>query len=187
MPKIALRECLKKPKIALIEWYFCTTYYITLTLLYATELVLCYFGNILPHKRIYDPIIGCLIHNLDKAASVIHVPISPLLIQILDIIFQTIPKSHYISSSFWMPGSNFTTVKIFPLLVSPMPRAWMILEEKSMTTYRAPFTWPLLWSKLVKSMMGLPLFNTIRWSGIPDKVTCKRKVNINYSNSVVNR
>ena len=76
--------------------------------------------------------------------------------------------------------------KIFPLLVSPMPRAWMILEEKSMTTYRAPFTWPLLWSKLVKSMMGLPLFNTIRWSGIPDKVTWKIKVKVSYSNSFVN-
>ena len=58
----------------------------------------------------YDPIIGSFIHSLDNAASDIHVPISLLLIQILDIIFQSIPKSHYISSSFWMPGRNFTTV-----------------------------------------------------------------------------
>ena len=65
-----------------------------------------------PHKRIYDPIIGSLIHNLDDAASDIHVPISLLLIQILDIIFQSMPKSHYISSSFWMPGRNFTTVYV---------------------------------------------------------------------------
>ena len=58
----------------------------------------------------YDPIIGSFIHSLDNAASDIHVPISLLLIQILDIIFQSIPKSHYMSSSFWMPGRNFTTV-----------------------------------------------------------------------------
>ena len=49
---------------------------------------------------------------LDYAAPDIHVPIVILLIQILDIIFQSMPKSHYISSSFWMPGSNFTTVKL---------------------------------------------------------------------------
>ena len=58
----------------------------------------------------YDPIIGSFIHSLDNAASDIHVPISLLLIQILDIIFQSMPKSHYISSSFWMPGRIFTTV-----------------------------------------------------------------------------
>ena len=51
MSKIALSECFKKPKIALIECYFCTTYYITLTSLYATELVLCYFGNILQFTK----------------------------------------------------------------------------------------------------------------------------------------
>ena len=60
---------------------------------------------------LFHPIIGSLIHNLDDAASDIHVPISLLLIQILDIIFQSMPKSHYISSSFWMPGRNFTTVE----------------------------------------------------------------------------
>ena len=37
----------QKTKIALIECYLCATYYITLTSLYATELVLYYFGNIL--------------------------------------------------------------------------------------------------------------------------------------------
>ena len=72
----------------------------------------------------YDPIIGSFIHSLDNAASDIHVPISLLLIQILDIIFQSIPKSHYISSSFWMPGRNFTTVlvKITPKISkAPQP------------------------------------------------------------------
>ena len=66
-----------------------------------------------PYKRIYDPIIGSFIHSLDNAASDIHVPISLLLIQILDIIFQSIPKSHYISSSFWVPGRNFTKVYLW--------------------------------------------------------------------------
>jgi hypothetical protein len=40
------------------------------------------------------------------------VPIAILLIQILDVIFHSIQKSHYTSSSFWMPGRNFTTVLI---------------------------------------------------------------------------
>ena len=47
---------------------------------------------------------------LDYAAPDIHVPISILLIQILDIIFHSNQKSHYTSSSFWMPGRIFTTV-----------------------------------------------------------------------------
>ena len=49
---------------------------------------------------------------LDYAAPDIHVPISILLIQILDIIFHSNQKSHYTSSSFWMPGRNFTTVQL---------------------------------------------------------------------------
>ena len=47
---------------------------------------------------------------LDYADPDIHVPIAILLIQILDVIFHSIQKSHYTSSSFWMPGRNFTTV-----------------------------------------------------------------------------
>ena len=71
-----------------------------------------YWQLVEPCKRIYDPIIGCFIHNLDIVASDIHLPISILLIQILDVFFQTIPKSHYISSSFWMSSRIFTTVKL---------------------------------------------------------------------------
>ena len=53
---------------------------------------------------------------LDYAAPDIHVPISILLIQILDIIFHSNQKSHYTSSSFWMPGRIFTTVYVQPFL-----------------------------------------------------------------------
>ena len=47
---------------------------------------------------------------LDYAGPDIHLPIAILLIQILDIIFHSNQKSHYTSSSFWMPGRIFTTV-----------------------------------------------------------------------------
>ena len=53
---------------------------------------------------------------LDYAAPDIHVPISILLIQILDIIFHSNQKSHYTSSSFWMPGRIFTTVYVVHFL-----------------------------------------------------------------------
>jgi hypothetical protein len=48
---------------------------------------------------------------LDYAGPDIHLPIAILLIQILDIIFHSNQKSHYISSCFWMPGRIFPTVK----------------------------------------------------------------------------
>ena len=47
---------------------------------------------------------------LDYAAPDIQLPIAKLLIQILDVIFHSIQKSHYTSSSFWMPGRFFTAV-----------------------------------------------------------------------------
>ena len=47
---------------------------------------------------------------LDYAAPDIQLPIAILLIQILDVIFHSIQKSHYTSSSFWMPGRFFTAV-----------------------------------------------------------------------------
>ena len=57
---------------------------------------------------------------LDYAAPDIHVPIAILLIQILDVIFHSIQKSHYTSSSFWMPGRNFTTVLTSQIHASSM-------------------------------------------------------------------
>ena len=84
-----------------------------------------YWQVVEPFKRTFHPIISSLripineymIQLLDLyyiilnyAAPDIHVPIVILLIQILDIIFQSMPKSHYISSSFWMPGRIFTAV-----------------------------------------------------------------------------
>mgnify|MGYP001265881279 CR=1 FL=1 len=47
---------------------------------------------------------------LDYAAPDIQLPIAILLIQILDVIFHSIQKFHYTSSSFWMPGRFFTAV-----------------------------------------------------------------------------
>ena len=78
-----------------------------------------------PSKRTFHPIIGsqhipineymiqlldlyCMI--LDYAVPDFHLPIAILLIQILDIIFHSNQKSHYISSCFWMPGRIFPTV-----------------------------------------------------------------------------
>ena len=84
-----------------------------------------YWKVVEPIKRTFHPIIGSsripinehMIQLLDLyyiildyAAPDIHVPISILLIQILDIIFHSNQKSHYTSSSFWMPGRIFTTV-----------------------------------------------------------------------------
>ena len=78
-----------------------------------------------PIKRTFCPIIGSLqvlINEymiqlldlyyiiLDYAAPDILVPIAILLIQILDVILHSNQKSHYTSSSFWMPGRIFTTV-----------------------------------------------------------------------------
>ena len=84
-----------------------------------------YWKVVEPIKRTFHPIIGSsripinehMIQLLDLyyiildyAASDIHVPIAILLIQILDIIFHSNQKSHYISSCFWMPGRIFPTV-----------------------------------------------------------------------------